>query len=69
MLPIHRKPLTADNLKTIENALIRVRDVYGFEPGSMEEQHIGAVMVGEFQLGNATEDGLVATLLGEAPTG
>ena len=50
--------LNSTDMMNVANALARVRAICGFEQGSASEQEVAAIMVGEFQLGNATEDGL-----------
>jgi hypothetical protein len=63
MSSIHQQHLTPANMTMIETALARVRSLYNLKPGSDEELHVAAVMVGEFQIGNATETGLYNVFL------
>ncbi|MHA6642141.1 hypothetical protein [Mesorhizobium sp. A623] len=60
--------LTPANLAMIEHALARVRLLYEFDRHSQDEKQLAAVMIGEFQRGNNTEDGLVAVFLGMSDT-
>ncbi|RIK82840.1 MAG: hypothetical protein DCC69_15250 [Hyphomicrobiales bacterium] len=68
MSSIHQQHLTPANMTMIETALARVRLLYNLKPGSDEELHVAAVMVGEFQIGNATETGLYNVFLGPTDT-
>ena len=52
----------------IERALARVRQLYEFDRHSQDEKQAAAVLVGEFQRRNNTEDGLVAAFLGMSDT-
>lgn len=53
-------------MSVIAAALARVRVLYKLDRGSEEERHVAAVMTGEFQSGNVTEDGLFSVFLGPA---
>ena len=68
MPSIHQQHLNSGNMRVIDAALARVRSLYRLERGSAEELHVAAVMVGEFQIGNTTEDGLYAIFLGPSDT-
>lgn len=68
MSSIHQQHLTPENMMMIESALSRVRSLYNLKRGSAEERHVAAVMVGEFQIGNATEIGLYNIFLGPTDT-
>jgi hypothetical protein len=68
MPSIHQQHLNTGDMRVIDAALARVRSLYGLERGSIEELHVAAVMVGEFQIGNTTEDGLYAIFLGPPDT-
>jgi hypothetical protein len=68
MPSIHQQHLNSRNMRVIDAALARVRSIYRLERGSKEERHVAAVMVGEFQIGNTTEDGLYAIFLGPSDT-
>jgi hypothetical protein len=68
MPSIHQQHLNSGNMRVIDAALARVRSLYRLERGSVEELHVASVMVGEFQIGNATEDGLYAIFLGPSDT-
>ena len=68
MSSIHQQHLTPANMTMIETALARVRALHNLKPGSDEELHVAAVMVGEFQIGNATEAGLYNVFLGPTDT-
>jgi hypothetical protein len=68
MPSIHQQHLNSRNMRVIDAALARVRSIYRLERGSKEELHVAAVMVGEFQIGNTTEDGLYAIFLGPSDT-
>lgn len=56
--------LTPANMSMIERALARVRRLYNFNRHSEDETQAASVMIGEFQRGNSSEDGLVAVYLG-----
>jgi hypothetical protein len=60
----HRQYLKPADMTMIERALARVRVLYELECHSEEEAQVAAILVGEFQRGNTTEDGLVAVFLG-----
>jgi hypothetical protein len=60
----HRQYLKPSDMTMIQRALTRVRVLYELECHSEEESQVAAVLVGEFQRGNTTEDGLVAVFLG-----
>lgn len=64
MSSISQQHLSSDNMRMIDAALARVRILYNLKPGSEEELHVAAVMVGEFQTGNTTENGLYDVFLG-----
>ena len=66
MFSTHQQYLNSSNMRVIDAALARVRSLYRLDRGSEEESVVAAVMVGEFQLGNTTEDGLYAVFLGAA---
>lgn len=68
MSSLHQQHLTSDNMGTIDSALARVRSLYNLTRGSEEELRVAAVMVGEFQLGNTTENGLYDIFLGASVT-
>lgn len=68
MSPIYQQHLNSDNMRTIDGALARVRSLYRFDAGSEEEQQVAAVMIGEFQLGNTSEEGLFEVFLGLTDT-
>jgi hypothetical protein len=68
MPSIQQQHLNSRNMRVIDAALARVRSIYRLERGSKEELHVAAVMVGEFQIGNTTEDGLYAIFLGPSDT-
>jgi hypothetical protein len=68
MPSIHQQHLNSRNMRVIDAALARVRSIYRVERGSEEELNVAAVMVGEFQIGNTTEDGLYAIFLGPSDT-
>jgi hypothetical protein len=59
-----RQYLEPADMMMIERALNRVRVLYKLDRHSEEEAQVAAVLVGEFQSGNITEDGLVAVFLG-----
>lgn len=66
MSSIHQQYLNSENMGVIAAALARVRSLYKLDRGSEEERHVAAVMTGEFQIGNVTEDGLFSIFLGPA---
>jgi hypothetical protein len=68
MPSIHQQHLNSGNMRVIDAALARVRSLYRLERGSAEELQVAAVMVGDFQIGNTTEDGLYAIVLGPSDT-
>lgn len=59
-----RQYLKPSDMTMIQSALARVRVLYELKCHSEEELQVAAVLVGEFQRGNTTEDGLVAVFLG-----
>lgn len=62
----HQQHLNSSDMRMIDSALARVRSLYNLKQGSREELDVAAVMVGEFQIGNTTEDGLYGIFLGPA---
>jgi hypothetical protein len=68
MPSVYQQHLNSRNMRVIDAALARVRAIYGLERGSEEERRVAAVMIGEFQIGNTTEDGLFAIFLGPLDT-
>lgn len=64
MSSLYQQHLNSENMRVIESALARVRLLYNLGQGSEEELRIAAVMVGEFQIGNTTENGLYDVFLG-----
>jgi hypothetical protein len=66
--PESQQHLTPANMAMIERALVRVGLLYKFRRHSEDESQIAAVMVGEFQRGNDTEDGLLAVFSGNPDT-
>lgn len=64
----HQQHLTPENMMMIERVLMRVRSLYNLKEGSAEERQVAAVMVGEFQIGNTTENGLFNVFLGPTDT-
>ena len=68
MFSAYQQYLSSGNMDVIDAALARVRLLYSLDRGSEEESHVAAVMIGEFQIGNTTEDGLYAVFLGPSDT-
>ncbi len=66
MFSTHQQYLNSRNMDVIYAALARVRSLYRLDRGSEEEGVVAAVMVGEFQIGNTTEEGLYSVFLGAA---
>lgn len=60
----HQQHLNSSDMRMIDSALARVRSLYNLKQGSREELDVAAVMIGEFQIGNTTEDGLYDIFLG-----
>lgn len=68
MSSTHQQYLNSVNMRVIDAAMARVKTLYNLERGSEEESRVAAVMIGEFQIGNTTEDGLYAVFLGPSDT-